>query len=195
MKELFAFLGAFIVLFCTLPYIIDVVKHKTRPNIITWIIWTVLVGIGAIALFASHDYNAAWLLVGDAIATFAVVIVGIRYGTAELDKFDIFCLIGAVVGLILWLVFNSPLIAIVATIVIDFIGTIPTVRHSYLHPEEETYITFALGIIATIFTLLSLSDYSFSSWVYPAYLLFSNALLTVTIFYGQRAKHLKRGNE
>lgn len=192
MKDLFAFLGAFIVLFCTLPYIIDVVKHKTRPNIITWIIWTVLVGIGAAALFASHDYNAAWLLIGDAIATFAVVIVGIRYGTAELDRFDIFCLIGAVVGLILWLLFSSPLIAIVATIAIDFIGTIPTVRHSYLHPEEETYLTFALGIIATIFTLLSLSNYTFSSWIYPAYLLFSNALLTVTIFYGQRAKHLKR---
>jgi hypothetical protein len=88
-KILFAFLGSFIVLFCTLPYIIDVVKHKTKPNIITWIIWTVLVGIGATALFVSHDYNSAWLLTGDGVATLAVVIVGIKYGTAELDRFDI----------------------------------------------------------------------------------------------------------
>jgi hypothetical protein len=151
-------------------------------------VWTVLIGIGAAALFASHDYNAAWLLVGDVIATFAVVIVGLKYGTAELDGFDIFCLIGAIVGLILWIVFNSLLIAIIATIAIDFIGTIPTIRHSFHHPEEETYITFALGIIATAFTLLSLTDYRFSAWIYPAYLLFSNGLLTVTIFLGQRQK-------
>ncbi|MDB5159749.1 MAG: hypothetical protein JWO99_12 [Candidatus Saccharibacteria bacterium] len=188
MKELFAILGAGIILFCTLPYIIDVVKRKTRPNIVTWVVWTVLISIGAAALFASHDYNAAWLLVGDAIATFAVVIVGLKYGTAELDGFDIVCLIGALVGLALWLIFDSPIIAIVATIIIDLIGTIPTIRHSYRRPEEETSITFALGAIATIFTLLSLSEYAFSAWIYPAYLLCSNGLLFLIIYFGQHRK-------
>ena len=188
-KNIFAIAGAVIVLFCTVPYIIDVVRRKTKPNIITWIVWTVLIGIGAAALFVSHDYNAAWLLVGDVIATFAVVVVGLKYGMAELDKLDIILLIGAIVGMILWFVFNTPLIAIIATIAIDFIGTIPTIRHSFHHPEEETYITFALGIVATIFTLLSLSDFRFSAWIYPAYLLFSNGLLTATIFLGQHKKN------
>lgn len=163
MKDLFAIVGAVIVLFCTLPYIIDVVKKKTKPNIVTWIIWSVLIGIGAAALYASNEFNAALLLTGDFIATFAVVIVGLKYGTAKLDRFDFICFIGAVVGLVLWLVFNSPLIAIVATILIDLIGTIPTVRHSYRNPEEETWITFALGVVATIFTLLSLPNYTFSA--------------------------------
>jgi len=186
MKEVFAIAGATIILFCTLPYIIDVVKKKTKPNIVTWIVWSLLIGIGAAALYASNELNAGLLLTGDFIATFAVVIVGLRYGTAKLDRLDVICLVGAVVGLTLWLVFNSPSIAVVATIVIDFVGTIPTVRHSYHHPEEETWITFALGVVATIFTLLSLKDYSASAWVYPAYLLFSNGLLFVTILLGQR---------
>jgi hypothetical protein len=186
MKDVFAFLGAFIVLFCTLPYIIDIVKGKTKPNIVTWITWTVLIGIGTAALYASGEINSALFLTGDTLATFAVVLVGLKYGIAKLDRFDLICMIGAIVGLILWLVFNSPIIAILATILIDFIGTIPTVRHSYLHPEEETYITFALGIVATIFTLFSLHEYSFSAWIYPAYLLFSNGLLVVTIVWGQR---------
>lgn len=186
MKDVFAIAGAAIVLFCTLPYIADVVKKKTKPNIITWIVWSALIGIGAAALYASNEFNAALLLTGDFIATFAVVIVGLKYGTAKLDRLDFICLIGAIVGLILWLVFNSPLIAIAATIIIDFIGTIPTIRHSYHHPEEETWITFALGVLATIFTLLSLVDYSVSAWVYPAYLLFSNGLLLVTVLLGQQ---------
>jgi uncharacterized protein with PQ loop repeat len=186
MKDVFALIGAIIILFCTLPYIIDVIKKKTKPNIVTWIIWSVLIGIGAAALYASNEVNAALLLTGDFVATFAVVIVGLKYGTAKLDKFDFICFIGAVVGLVLWLVFDSPLIAILATIVIDFIGTLPTVRHSYHNPEEETWITFALGVVATIFTLLSLPNYTFSAWVYPAYLLFSNGLLFATILLGQQ---------
>lgn len=194
MKEVFLILGAVLALFCTLPYIIDVVRRKTKPNIVTWIVWTILITIGTVALFVNGDYNAAWFLLGDAVATFAVVVVGLKYGTAELDRFDIACLIGALVGVVLWFVFDSPIIAIIATIVIDLIGTIPTIRHSYHHPEEETYITFALGIIATIFTLLSLTDYAFSEWVYPAYLLFSNSLLFVTIFLGQRRKQSKTSN-
>ena len=186
MKDTFAFIGAIIVLFCTLPYIIDVIKKKTKPNIITWAIWSVLIGIGAAALYASNEFNAALLLTGDCLATFAVVVVGLKYGIAKLDRFDFICLIGAIVGLILWIVFNAPLIAIIATIAIDFIGTVPTVRHSYHNPEEETWITFALGVVATIFTLLSLPNYKLSAWIYPAYLLFSNGLLFITILLGQQ---------
>jgi hypothetical protein len=185
-KDTFALSSVIIVLFCTLPYILDTVKKKTRPNIVTWGVWSALIAIGAAALFASHETNAALLLTGDFVATFAVVVVGLKYGTAKLDRFDLFCLLGALVGLALWLIFNSPMIAIIATIVIDFIGTVPTVRHSYHHPEEETSITFALGVVATTFTLLSLQNYTFSAWVYPAYLLFSNGLLFVTILLGQR---------
>ncbi len=186
LKEIFAVLGAGIILTCTLPYIVDIVRGKTKPNVVTWITWSLLIGIGAAALFASHQPRAALLLTADTIATFAVVLFGLKYGMAKLDRFDIFCQIGAIMGLIFWLVFNSPMIAIVATITIDFIGTVPTLRHSWSHPEEETVITFVLGIVATSFTLLSLKSYSVTAWMYPAYLLFSNGLLVITIQHGQR---------
>lgn len=167
-KDVLAFVAAFVMLFATLPYIIDIIKGKTKPNIITWLTWSILLGIGAAALFSAKEINAGLLLVGDFCATFAVVIFGLRHGTAKLDRFDIFCQIGAVIGLLLWLIFNSPLMAILATIVIDLIGTIPTLRHSWSYPEEETPITFLLGVIATILTLFSLKTYSISAWVYPA---------------------------
>jgi hypothetical protein len=185
MKGILAFTAAFLMLFCTVPYIIDIVKGKTKPNIVSWITWTLLIGIGAAALFASHQSHAGLLLTGDVIATFAVVVVGIKYGFAKLELFDGLCQLGAIIGLVLWLVFNSPMIAIAATLVIDFIGTLPTVRHSWLHPNEETSITFGIGVIATVLTLLSLKEYSVTAWIYPAYLLFSNGLLFVTIVFSR----------
>lgn len=186
MKDIFAYVGALIAIFCTLPYIIDIVKRKTKPNIITWITWSLLIGVGTAALLASNELNAALLLAGDFVATFAVVLVGLKYGTVKLDRFDFFCMVGVIVGLILWFVFNSPFIAIIATLTIDFIGTVPTIRHSYIHPQEETYITFLLGVIATIFTILSLHQYTVLAWIYPVYLLLSNGMLFVIILLGQK---------
>lgn len=188
MKETLAVVAAIIMLLCTVPYIVNIIRRKTKPNIITWGTWTILVGIGAAALLASHQSNAALLLIGDTIATFAVVLFGLKYGIAGLDRFDIFCLFGALVGLILWLIFNSPMIAIIATIAVDFIGTLPTLRHSWWRPEEETQITYMLGVVATILTLFSLKSYEVSAWIYPAYLLLSNTALVVTIRHGNRLK-------
>lgn len=186
MKDFLAIIGASIMLFATVPYIIDIVKRKTKPNIVTWLTWTLLISIGAAALFASHQPNSALLLVGDAIATFAVVLFGLKYGIAKLDVFDVLCQIGAMVGLVLWLIFNSPMIAIVSTIAIDLIGTVPTFRHSWRKPDEETLITFALGVIATFLTLLSISHYSVTAWIYPAYLLLSNALIAILIIISRK---------
>jgi hypothetical protein len=186
MKDILAVSGACIMLCCTIPYVIDIVKGKTKPNIVSWFTWTLLLGIGTAALYASHQTHAALLLGGDVVATFAVVLVGLKYGIAKLDLFDGLCQVGALVGLILWLVFNSPLIAITATIAIDFVGTIPSMRHCWLHPEEETSVTYTMGVIATILTLLSLKEYSITAWVYPVYLLFSNTLLVAAIMFGYR---------
>jgi len=184
MKDVLSVVAAIIMLLSTIPYIVDIVKGKTKPNIVTWFVWSVLIGIGAAALFAENQVPAALLLLGDGIATFAVVLFGLKHGKAKLDAFDAGCFIGAIVGLILWLIFDSPMIAVVATIVIDLIGTMPTIRHSWFHPEEETVITFALGVIATTLTLISLPSYEFAAWIYPAYLLLSNGLLVVTIQHG-----------
>lgn len=145
-----------------MPYIADIIKGKTKPNIVTWLTWSMLIGIGAAALFATGQPHVALLLSGDFIATFGVVIFGLWRGIAKLDRFDIFCQVGAGIGLLLWLIFNSPLIAITATLVIDGIGTIPTLRHSWSHPEEETALTFLLGVVASILTLLSLQTYTLS---------------------------------
>jgi hypothetical protein len=179
MKDALAIIGALIILPAEVPYVINIVRGKTKPNIVSWITWTLLVGIGAAALFAAHQPHAGLLVLADAIGVSLVVPFGLKYGIAKLDKFDIFCQVAALVGVALWLIFNSPMIAIVATVTIDLIATVPTLRHSWNQPEEETAITFAMSVIAAALTVASLKNYQVSAWLYPVYLLISNALLTV----------------
>ena len=175
MKEALAIIGALLILGSPLPYIIDIVKGKTKPNIVTWFTWSLLTGIAAAALFAEGQPRAGQLLVADTAGTLAIVLFGLRHGIAKLDWIDGLLQLGAIVGLVLWLVFNSPMIAIVMTITVDLLATIPTLRHSWSEPDEETTITFVLCAVAALLTLLSLKTYDVSGWIYPVYLLLNNS--------------------
>ena len=190
MKSALAVIAGLIATFSTVPYLIDIIRRKTKPNIVSWFTWTLLLAIATAAAFAAHEPRTALLTFGDTVCTLAVVILGLRYGIAKLSRFDFLCQAGAILGLVLWLIFNSPQIAIIFSLAIDFIVMMPTVRHSWLMPKEETWQTFAIGVFASALTLISLVHYSFSSLAFPVYLGITNALIALTIIYSRKRKGL-----
>ena len=191
MKNILAVAGAVIAIFASLPYIIDIVRGKTKPNLVSWITWTLLLAVASAALFAEHQVQAGLLVLGDGVSCLLVVPFGLKYGTATLDRFDIGCQIATLVGLVLWLVFDSPMIAVVATLAIDVVGSVPTLRHSWSQPNEETASAFLISVVAAVLTLLSLTHYNLSAALYPVYLLILNTALFVTISHGQRVGRVK----
>lgn len=185
MRESLAIIGAVIAALGTVPYLIDIVRGKTKPNIVTWLTWTMLTAISGAAALAAGEPKTAALLFGNSFCTGLVVVLGLRYGTAKFSRFDIICQVSALLGLVLWLVFDSPVIGIVVPLVIDFIGALPTVRHSWLKPGEETWQAFMAGVIAPMFTMASLTRLNIASLAFPLYLFLANATL-VAIIIGRR---------
>lgn len=107
-----------------------------------------LTAIASAASFADHQYASAVLTLCATIETAVIAVLGlIKSGDRTLEKFDIYCLGGAIVGLVLWLVFNSPAIAVGASVAIDLVGALPTIRHTWQKPYEETWLTFLLGSV------------------------------------------------
>jgi hypothetical protein len=188
MKNALAIIGGLIAAFSTVPYLIDIVRRKTKPNIVTWFTWTLLTAIATAAAFASHEPRTALLTLGSAICTGTVVLLGLRYGIAKLSLFDGLCQAGAIAGLVLWLVFNSPSIAIFFALSIDFIVMLPTLRHSWLSPQEETWQTYMIGVVSASFTLFSLSKFNFVSLAFPIYLLLADLLIAVLVIYRRKQK-------
>src|SRR5258707_14662940 len=120
MKEIISIFAGLLAIAAIVPYILDIVKGRTKPNVVSWLTWTILLAIATSAAFASHEPRSAFLTLGDLIGTGLTLILGLKYGVAKFSWLDAFCQVGAAVGLVLWLVFNSPEIAIIAAIVIDF---------------------------------------------------------------------------
>jgi hypothetical protein len=190
MKNALAIIGGLIAAFSTVPYLIDIVRRKSKPNIVTWTTWTLLTAIATAAAFASHEPRTAILTLGSTICTGAVVILGIKYGIAKMSLFDGLCQAGAIAGLILWLLFNSPTITIAFSLSIDFIVMLPTLRHAWNKPQEETWQTFFIGVVSSIFTLASLSRFTFASLAFPIYLMLANSLIVATIINRRKVKGL-----
>lgn len=178
MKTLFLVLATVVTVGSVVPYLRDILKGTTRPNIVSWITWTLLTGIATAAEIAAHEYATAIFTGAAAVETGLVVVLGLRHGYVKYTSFDVVCQIAAIVGIILWQVFNSPVIGVVGAVAIDFVGALPTFRHSWLDPSEETWQTYALAGLGGAFAVAALTDYNWISLPYAVYIIAVNVVLS-----------------
>lgn len=186
MRNQLAFIGAILTIVAFLPYIRDILLKKTKPNIVSWFTWTLLTIIATAAAFSAGEWEAAILTLANTIGTLTIVILGLKNGIAKFSVFDGFCQAGALVAVAGWLLYNSPIVAIVGVVFIDFLGVLPTIRHSWINPEEETWQTFFLSTIAPLFTFASLTAYRWENLLYPVYLLIADGLVMTIILYRRK---------
>lgn len=168
------------------PYIIEIIKGKTKPRIVSWLVWATLTGIAAAATWSSGDYPTAVLLTASTIATFSVVLLGLHHGDRRFARLDVICLLGAIVGLVLWQLFDSPEIAVVVMVLIDLVGGIPTLIHCWQKPHEETFITFFISFIGSLLVLIVTTDWTITAVLYPLFLVGINLTMSSIIFFRSR---------
>lgn len=144
-----------------------------------------LTGIATAAEIGAGEYTTAIFTGAATLETAMVVALGIRHGFVKYTCFDVVCQLSAIVGIILWQLFNSPQLAVIATVTIDFIGALPTLRHSWQKPGEETWQTFMLGSVASAFGVLALTKYNLVALSFPLYLTVVNAI-TASVIVARR---------
>lgn len=193
MDEFLAIIAALLAALSTIPYLIDIVRGKTKPNIVSWFTWTMLTIISGSAALAADEPKTALLLYGNSVCTGLVVIFGLRYGYVRFTRFDVLCQVGALFGLAFWLAFNSPVIGIIIPIIIDFIGLMPTLRHAWHKPGEETWQTFAIGTVASTLTVVALTRYNVVSLLFPLYIILANSVIVSTVIYRRKRQGLPLG--
>jgi len=181
-----AFVAGCIAILGAVPYIIDTLKGKTHPNIVTWFTWTLLNGINAAAAWSSGATQTAIFSAGGAIATGAILIVGLRRGLKQYTRFDIICQAAALLGVVLWRITSQPSIAVAINVVTDFTGWLPTYRHALKAPHAETWQTFALSGLSSALTLISIQHYTFIALAFPVYIFSANVAIVNTILLGRK---------
>ena len=168
--------------FAFFPYLISILKGKTKPNIVTWWIWSFL----GVLLFFSYKAGGAketlFVPMVYMITPLATAILSLKYGTKGWTKFDIYCLVGAFISTIIWFISGSPTIALVLYLIIDLFGLLPTIKKTFYHPEQEDKLAWFLMVIANFLNILAIEKMEFSILIYPLYLFISGCIiLTLTL--------------
>lgn len=165
------------------PYVLDIFRHKTKPERAMWWIYS---GLFALLFAAQANAGAKWLLIisGEYIFSSVVIaILSLKYGFGSFHKRDSVSIAIALAGFALWIVTDRPLIAILSVVVIDFAGFWLTLTKTWHAPHSETLISWQLSLVAAVLSVFTLSTWTFTLVVYPLYAIVGTAMLVWLIMY------------
>jgi len=165
-------------------YIYQIHKGTTRPNIISWIFWSIAPIIG---IYVSYKSGVAIpFLISTFVAGFMPAIVVVfallrKNAVFKISKFDISCGIFSALAIIIWLTTKNPFLSLVFAILADLFAGIPTIIKSWKNSDSESIGPYLSGIINSIITFLIISNFTFVNYAFPLYLLVLNTIIIFSI--------------
>ena len=187
--EIAAIISGVLTFVAVVPYVRDMFKGTTRPNIVTWGLWLLVQAIFAGAQYAS---GASWSIVLPLTEMltvgFVVFLALIGYGYGKYNRLDIVCFLLAITAILLWQLTREPIFALVLSVMADCIAAIPTLVKSYKDPSSETASSYLLVVAGAFFALLSSRLWNLPNLLWPGYLFVLNGSIFCLVFIGQRGK-------
>ena len=181
----FAILGALIVLTGNGAYALDTVRGHTQPNRVSWSLWA----LAPMIAFAAEVVQGVGL---GAVLTLAVgfgplLVVAASFldpkAYARVTPFDAGCGVLSLIALGAWAATGRGNVAILLSILADFLAAIPTIRKAYRYPHTEHPVAFRSGVVGSTITLVTIKagDWGFASAAFPAYIALDSGLIALLI--------------
>lgn len=181
MLQVLGYLSGIVSAIAIIPYIIDILKKKTRPERASWLIWSVLGGIAFFSQLAEGATDSLWM---PGIQTFAVIVISIlsiKYGEGGLTPRDIKALIVAGIGLLLWVFTKEATFALFFVIFVDGVGSSLTIIKAYKDPSGETMSTWFISGLSGLLSAISVGSWNFILLSYPVFIWLINWAVVVAM--------------
>ncbi len=188
-SEIAGYLSGIAILLSFIPYIKDIFKNKTKPERISWLIWSIL---GSISFFSQLEKGASDSLIltgAQTIGDLLIFILAIKHGVGGFLKRDVVALIGAGLGLFLWYLTKEAAVTLLIVIFIDAIGAVLTVIKSYEKPETETISAWILTFVGGALACIAVGSFNLILLVFPFYICLASLAILTSIYVGFRHKN------
>ncbi len=84
--------------------------------------------------------------------------------------------------MLVWWLFNAPLVSLVISLLAHFIGALPTYKRVLLNPESESTLFWFFFFAANVVGIFASMGSSFSAIVFPVYFtLFDGSLFVLSM--------------
>ena len=171
---LFSVISGILCVIAYIPYLLNILSGKTKPERTSWFLWTVL---GIISLASQIDLGATFSLVLAFVLTLGSLVIfllSLRYGSSGMFRRDFIALFFCLAGLVIWLYSGEPLVALTFNIIIGSMGALLTIIKVRKQPGTETTVTWLLASISGVFSLASIGKLDVALIAYPTYIIVTN---------------------
>ena len=189
----FVFLAAILSLFGAYGYLRDTLNGSTTPNRVSWSLWALEGILGFVVELQQHVGMAAVMTLMLGLVPFMVVVASFRNpnGVWKIGRFDAFCGVISLLGLVFWAFINQPTVALLSFVAADQVAAWPTIRKSFIAPASESSQVFFMGVLNTGITLLTLKHFTTAGALFPGVILVTDLVIAVLIVtkIGPRLRH------
>ena len=164
MFEFLVFVAAFASLLAALVYIRSMFKGQTKPNRVTWFMWSVAPFIATAAALSDGVGLAIVPVFMSGFCPFLVFAASFLSKKAywKLSTFDYICGILSALALVFWYLTSNPNVAIIFAIVSDALAGVPTIIKALRNPETESAWPFIVGVFSPFTSFLVATAWTFA---------------------------------
>jgi len=184
-KELWGWFSLLAGVISFAPYIISILRHKTKPHVFSWIVWTITTAIPFAAQYYVNAGPGMWATGFTVIADILVVILALKLGEKGITRGDWLSFIIAMTAIPIWYFTHDPLWAVLLTTFIEVVGFYPTFRKTFFKPYEELPFLYIVSTVKWLSSFFALTNYSLTALLTPLSVVVLNIAL-LSLIYSRR---------
>jgi hypothetical protein len=185
MTTYFLYLSTIFAIISPIIGITSTLKGTFKPQRMTRFLIMVVSFLFVGTLLAQGDKNSIVIAVAQTIGSAIIFFLSLKRGLGGSAKLDFIVLVAAIISLIVWKSTNNPTLGLIMSIATDLIGFTPTLIKAWQLPHSEDWRFYCSDVLASTFSLLSITTPDIKVWIFPIYILFINTLSVAVILFRQ----------
>jgi hypothetical protein len=156
-------------------YIINTLKKKIRPSVLSWLGWGCLMGTSIVSQVIGKGWE--WNLMSitcSSIGCFTIAAIAFFSANYSFKKKDLLFVLVGVVCVGIYLLSSDPWITTIFAIIADAVLGIPTIRKAYREPATERTVSWIFGTLSASLALVICIHHDVIYVLFPAYLFLCN---------------------
>jgi hypothetical protein len=189
LTDIAAILSTALAVYCIIPYILAILKGKTKPHQLSWLVFVIMGGIVFFSQYFSGGRESVLISLIFFVGSFIVFLLSLKRGVRDTSRWDKVLFLFALSTIFVWFLTRSNEVAIWLTLLIDVFATSMIILKVKSEPHSEDPYPWMLATIAYVFTWLTLVGRPLDIlYVRPTYGLVCDAVLVAFIYHFRRKK-------
>lgn len=176
-ETFFGVLSIIISLSAVFFYLRSIYLGKTKPHFCTHFVWALSSLIVCLAQVHEEAGPGAWVTMINTAFFTLTTLLSLKYGERTITRGDKISMTVSLVAVIPWVLTQNPLWSVILVTLIDLVAYYPTMRKSWMKPDEENLTTYGLSALEYGLSVRAMQVANLTTVLYPVAIIASNLVL------------------